>query len=761
MMKKLFPVSLLVLFIAASLMAEGQKVLLRINGNGGQEAMVIRKGESTANAIARAEKGFSMAKVNGLADTLFNWDKTATQYSAFSFNAHDVGLQWYLPAAGGLVREFWFSTSGAPYNTIGIAHKAQVRAWYVDPRVATLPTTEWASGGTSPAGNLGYYKCVTDGEGLRTPFRDEATDTAFVNGLAAVTFDPLGKEVSTWLPGGAPIDLVPNAWHKLVIAEWGDSIPFKLGVPFGFTVQNLSSYAQIPPSPGIDTTLALRATTSLAYPYHSYKFYESTTYLGWCIRQYEWEYYVVVEYTTDRAPKAVLTQLFTTLKTTARTVTAKVTDDNPGGGTAGVKSVDLYAKTNSGAFAKTSMTGTEPNFTGTLPAANAGDTVAYYIVATDVNDNFTKSSTYSYTIFAPKYKYLCIWNGRTLPTGLTAKGAAAYYMVKDSIGEKTYYDLWDVKAFGKTDVPDLLKLYSVAVEVAGDGGQADLTGYVDAWLATATVASPKAYLMSDQDHGFISGYADTTFEDANVHAKYFGVKTLGPQDYPNGATWPWKVTPQDSTDDLTGFIQKWANKTGTTYWYDPAFELAPFTNWMDELVPTTDVNTKILFKDGTKVTGVRKNAADGSWHTMYLAFDYLCTDFRGDTSIHPVSGVAKDPKYAWILDAGSIVKNLMALVPVGVNKIEGSVPFEFSLSQNYPNPFNPSTLIEYTIPQNSFVALKVYNAIGQEVASLVNSEMNAGRYSATFDATRYSSGVYFYTLTAGSFTQTHKMVLMK
>ena len=761
MMKKLFTVSLLVLFVAASLMAEGQKYLMRINGNGAQEAMVIRKGESTANAIARAEKGFSMAKVNGLVDTLFNYDKTGVSTNtAFSFNAHDVGFQWFMPAAGGLVREMWFQMASG--YTIGIAHKAQVRAWYPDSRLATLPTTAWSSGGTGAAGNMGYYKCVTDGEGLKTPFRDEATDTAFVKGLgaAAVTFDPLGKEVSTWLPGGAPVNLVIGAWHKLVIADWGDSIPFKLGVPFGFTIQNLTSLAQTPPG-GIDTTMTMGAQTSLDYPYHSYKFYEgtATSNYGWQIRQYEWRIYLVVEYTTDRPPKAALTQLFTTLKTTARTVTAKVTDDNPAGGAHGVKSVDLYAKVNSGAFAKTSMTGTEPNFTGTLPAANAADTVSYYIVATDVNNNFTTSSTYSYTIFAPKYKYLCIWNGRTLPTGLTAKGAAAYYMVKDSVGEKTYYDMWDVKSFGKTDVPDLLKLYSVVVEAAGDGGQADLTGYVNDWLATATVASPKAYLMSDQDHGFISGYADTTFDDANVHAKYFGVKTLGPQDYPNGATYPWKLTPQDSTDNLVGFIQKWANKTGTTYWYDPAFELAPFTNWMDQLTPTAAA--KVLFKDGTRVVGVRNNATDNSWHTMYLAFDYLCTDFRGDTSIHPVSGAAKDPKYSWILDAGSIVKNLIALVPVGVNTIGGSVPFEFSLSQNYPNPFNPSTMIEYTIPQNSFVALKVYNAIGQEVASLVNSEMNAGRYSATFDATRYSSGVYFYTLTAGSFTQTHKMVLMK
>jgi hypothetical protein len=759
MMKKLFTVSLLMLFVAASLMAEGQKYLLRINGIGDQEAMVIRKGESTANAIARAEKGSSMAKVNGLVDTLFTYDKTgASTNTDFSFNAHDVAFQWYVPAAGGLVREFWFQMASG--YTIGIAHKAQVRAWYPDPRVATLPTTEWASGGTSPAGNLGYYKCVTDGEGLRTPFRDEATDTAFVKGLAAVTFDPLGTEVPTWLPGGAPVNLVVGAWHKLIIADWGDSIPFKLGVPFAFTVQNLTSYAQTPPG-GIDTAMVFGAQSALNYPYHSYKFYEGTAYLGWSIRQYEWRIYLVVEYTTDRPPKAALQQLFTTLKTTARTVTATVTDDNPSGGAKGVKSVDLYSKVNSGVFAKTSMTGTEPNYTGTLPAGNAGDTVSYYAIATDVNNLTTQTLTYSYTIFAPKYKYLCIWNGRTMPTGWTVKSIASYYMRKDSTNEKVYYDVWDVKSYGKTDIPDLLKLYNLAVDVTADGGQADLTGYAGAWLATGTVAVPKTYLFSDQDHGFISGYADTTFDDTDPHAKYFGVKTLGPQDYPyagTNVTWPWKLTPQDSTDVLVGFIQKYMNKTGTTFWYHPGFEMAPDLNWMDQLIPMT--GAKALFKDVARVTGVRNDAADGSWHTMWLAFDYLATDFRSDTSTTLYATPDKDPKYAWLPDVGGIVGNAIKAW-TSVRPVDATTPVEFNLSQNYPNPFNPNTMIEYSIPQNSFVSLKVYNSIGQEVATLVNSEANAGRYSATFDAARYSSGVYFYTLTAGSFTQTHKMVLMK
>lgn len=91
----------------------------------------------------------------------------------------------------------------------------------------------------------------------------------------------------------------------------------------------------------------------------------------------------------------------------------------------------------------------------------------------------------------------------------------------------------------------------------------------------------------------------------------------------------------------------------------------------------------------------------------------------------------------------------------------GNVPLVYSLAQNYPNPFNPTTTIRFEIPKSSNVELKVYNLLGQVVATLVSSEMKAGRHEATFDAAKLSSGVYFYKLVAGSFVQTKKMLLLK
>ncbi|MCC6253620.1 MAG: T9SS type A sorting domain-containing protein, partial [Ignavibacteriaceae bacterium] len=86
---------------------------------------------------------------------------------------------------------------------------------------------------------------------------------------------------------------------------------------------------------------------------------------------------------------------------------------------------------------------------------------------------------------------------------------------------------------------------------------------------------------------------------------------------------------------------------------------------------------------------------------------------------------------------------------------------EFKLEQNYPNPFNPSTKISWQSPVSSHQTLKVYDVLGNEVATLVNEYKTAGSYEVEFNASSLSSGVYFYRLQAGSFVQTRKMILIK
>ncbi len=90
-----------------------------------------------------------------------------------------------------------------------------------------------------------------------------------------------------------------------------------------------------------------------------------------------------------------------------------------------------------------------------------------------------------------------------------------------------------------------------------------------------------------------------------------------------------------------------------------------------------------------------------------------------------------------------------------------NIPARFSLEQNYPNPFNPATTISFSIPSSVYTSLKVYDILGNEVASLINEEKHAGNYQLIFNATELSSGTYFYKLQAGSFVETKKMALIK
>lgn len=98
---------------------------------------------------------------------------------------------------------------------------------------------------------------------------------------------------------------------------------------------------------------------------------------------------------------------------------------------------------------------------------------------------------------------------------------------------------------------------------------------------------------------------------------------------------------------------------------------------------------------------------------------------------------------------------------IGIQIISTEVPKRYDLKQNYPNPFNPTTNIEFDIVKTGYVNLVIYNSIGQEVKALVNEELKPGTYKYDFNASGLPSGTYFYRITAGDFTKTNKMILVK
>jgi len=102
-------------------------------------------------------------------------------------------------------------------------------------------------------------------------------------------------------------------------------------------------------------------------------------------------------------------------------------------------------------------------------------------------------------------------------------------------------------------------------------------------------------------------------------------------------------------------------------------------------------------------------------------------------------------------------------VETGVTNQEEIIntPTDFVLNQNYPNPFNPTTTISFSIPSSTFTSLKVYDILGNEVATLVNEEKPAGEHKITFDASKLTSGVYLFRLNSGNFTEIKKMILLR
>lgn len=155
--------------------------------------------------------------------------------------------------------------------------------------------------------------------------------------------------------------------------------------------------------------------------------------------------------------------------------------------------------------------------------------------------------------------------------------------------------------------------------------------------------------------------------------------------------------------------------------------------WYLGVIEDLNITYSWLISSGSRLTSARAISTDGRF--------IVGEGFNIETNQNE----------AFILDRGSST----------TVKTESGVPANFSLQQNYPNPFNPSTTISFSIPNEELVSLKVFNSLGEEVAELINETKPAGNYSVIFNAGELTSGIYFYTITAGSFVQTRKMILVK
>jgi hypothetical protein len=140
--------------------------------------------------------------------------------------------------------------------------------------------------------------------------------------------------------------------------------------------------------------------------------------------------------------------------------------------------------------------------------------------------------------------------------------------------------------------------------------------------------------------------------------------------------------------------------------------------------------------------GIDSVQVDGTWHHA----PPFC-----------IYGMARPTPAGTLPDIGACENPIR----VGVDESQSGLPTSFALSQNYPNPFNPTTAINYQLPTQRHVTLVVYDMLGREVATLVNEFKHPGAYTVQWDGSGLASGVYFYRLSAGSFVQLKKMLLLK
>jgi hypothetical protein len=150
------------------------------------------------------------------------------------------------------------------------------------------------------------------------------------------------------------------------------------------------------------------------------------------------------------------------------------------------------------------------------------------------------------------------------------------------------------------------------------------------------------------------------------------------------------------------------------------------------------------WEDSTQLSNSVSGVRDAVISTSKATTHVVWTDYRHGSTNHEI--------YYKQNPTGNITSAI---------DIDNEILQEFSLLQNYPNPFNPSTSIKYAISSKQFVTLKVYDVLGNEIATLVDEEKPAGSYEVNFDAAQLSSGIYFYKLQAGSFVETKKMILLR
>jgi hypothetical protein len=256
---------------------------------------------------------------------------------------------------------------------------------------------------------------------------------------------------------------------------------------------------------------------------------------------------------------------------------------------------------------------------------------------------------------------------------------------------------------------------------------------------------------------------------------------------PNGGQSGWLVTPEYNVPGLLA---------GTTYYWQVRSRLASnpgiISNYSSVAQFTVHPGASpVVVLPANPVVGANINSTTASLSWIVPAQSSSTISYNLEISenkdlsnaivvknlqkpTYRVDGLSKNSTYYWRVQSatGSGEKSEYSFVgefSTGVTtsiEVTNELPTEYTLSQNYPNPFNPSTFIQFTVPENVFATLKIYDMLGQEVRTLINNEVNSGTHSVSWNGennygSKVTSGTYIYKLTAGNYTSIKKMILIK
>ncbi len=715
------------------------------------EAMPVKKGLEILKSKGY-QSTFQKNKIENASrlrsiDTVKYW---GNYNISFGFYGQDVMMQFFQAPADMQIKAVGFA----------VADSAQYPGKTVSVRLVKLNWTAEDLMNINVPKYMGYYPSEGDGFNNADYFGEEATgnwidQTGMEYPLPPWTNNPDPKlntfDYDLWSDGGKGISVQPiptdsnNQVYQWIETNITGEEPL---------VTNGEIFAVVVKHDGLilgEDGIEFWAASELGYP--GWKYYEngrvSPSEPGWWVRKYTWNFAVIADFFEEPCRIIDFTKLLT-----------RMPDDQPSEVCATLEcpqnasEVNLVYMVDSLQWNSIPMDSVDYNrFCASIPPQKPGSKIVYHIEVIEKDGTVLTSRNVEFFIFSSGAHTLLVLNGQN---------DIDYYLCyeSDSYFNCDFpYDIWTNGPLNK----ELIGGYKNIFEITTNGPEYYHKGLIENWL---NEDSTRNYFLAGQEWLRLNNFGETDSFDTNIlgiKRIYKDVSIAGG----SGQNLPSRLLPVENSPVAGAMYLKFMENGPTdSLIYDPVGELGFIDNRIDAFDPV-DSNNVDMFVETRGIENlpdirnkpcVTHNITDNGNKVVFAALDPIAI-----SSVPQYFNYGKS-KVSLVRQAYIWFEGLTDIV--GENN---ELPETFYLSQNYPNPFNPSTTITYIIPTSEtlhatsqqLVQLKVYDVLGREIATLVNKRQLPGNYTVTFNAKNLPSGLYFYKLKAGSFSQTKKMLLLK